>query len=210
MPDLERYYNEIDTARARRARELSEIKFRFADVPTPDPLNIASKAAIVLTYANWEGFYNECAKAYLGFLQECGGKVRNRDWMLLIGALNVEFDSLRDRNHSIDARLGFVRALQGRIECGFDVLDADFISARSNLNFERLSWCFSVLSFDLSPLQPYRLKLDRELVRWRHLVAHGDQPDLSAVDVRTHVDFASSMLIMLADQFQQAMLRRLA
>lgn len=49
MPDLERYYNEIDAARARRARELSEIKFRFADVPAPDPSNIASKAAIVLT-----------------------------------------------------------------------------------------------------------------------------------------------------------------
>ena len=176
----------------------------------PTPRTSPQKRRLSSPRPTGRGFYNECAKVYLGFLQECGGKVRDRDWMLLIGALNAEFDSLRDRNHSIDARLGFVRALQGKLESGFDILDADFISARSNLNFERLSWCFSVLSFDLSPLQPHRLKLDRELVRWRHLVAHGDQPDLSAVDVRTHVDFASSMLIMLADQFQQAMLRRLA
>jgi hypothetical protein len=43
MPDLELYYDEIDAARVRRARELSDIKFRFTSSPEPDPSNINSK-----------------------------------------------------------------------------------------------------------------------------------------------------------------------
>ena len=61
----------------RRARELSDIKFRFTSSSEPDPSNVNSKAVIVLTYANWEGFYNECARAYIRVLQECGGKIRD-------------------------------------------------------------------------------------------------------------------------------------
>ncbi len=210
MPDLGRYCSEIDAARIRRARELLDIKSRFADHPAPDPTHIFSKAAIVLAYANWEGFYNDCANVYVGFLQECGGKIRDRDWMLLIGALNTEFNSLKDRNHSDEARLSFIKALKDKLECGFDLLDTRFVTARSNLDFARLSWCFSILGFDLGPLQPHRIKLDRELVQWRHLVAHGSQPDLSAMNIRAHVEFASEMLLVLADQFQQAMLQRVA
>jgi hypothetical protein len=208
MPDLERCYDEIDAARVRRARELSDIKYRFASSSEPDPSNINSKAVIVLAYANWEGFYNECARAYIRFLQECGGKIRDRDWMMLVGALNADLESLKDRNHSDEARHEFVGNLKTHLECGFDAISSGFIEAKSNLNFARLSWCFSVLSLDLTPLQRFRIKLDKELVQWRHSVAHGDQPDLSTLDINDHIDFASRLLIVLADEFQAAMLLR--
>jgi HEPN superfamily RiboL-PSP-like protein len=57
-------------------------------------------------------------------------------------------------------------------------------------------------------LQRFRLKLDKELVQWRHSVAHGDQPDLSTLDISDHIDFASHLLLVLADEFQAAMLQR--
>jgi hypothetical protein len=98
--------------------------------------------------------------------------------------------------------------LKTQLECGFDSISSGFIEAKSNLNFARLSWCFSVLSLDLTPLQRFRIKLDKELVQWRHSVAHGDQPDLSALDINDHIDFASRLLIVLADEFQAAMLLR--
>ena len=207
--DIDKYFDEIDIARARRARELSEIKFKFASSQGPDPSNINSRAVIVLTYASWEGFYNECVRAYIRFLRERGGKVRATDWMLLLSALRTDFESLRDRNHSDDARQEFVSNLKTRLECGFESIDGSVIEARSNLNFARLRWNFEILSFDLTPLQRFRIRMDRELVQWRHSVAHGDSPDLTALDINDHVEFAAALLVTLADGFQEAMLQRI-
>jgi RiboL-PSP-HEPN len=190
MPEIDRYFDEIDAARIRRARELS-------------------KAAVVLTYANWEGFYNDGVGTYVQFLTERGGKVRETDWMLLVGALNPAFESLRAKNHSIDAKHQFVAHMKERLECGFDSFDSTTVEARSNLNYERLSQNYFVLNFELSSWQRFRLRLNKEVVGWRHSVAHGDSPDLSALDIADHVDFAAHLLIVVADRFQYAMLDRM-
>jgi hypothetical protein len=209
MPDIDRYFDEIDAARVRRARELSEIKRKFGAADDQDTAGVNSKAAVVLTYANWEGFYNECVRAYVRFLTERGGKVRETDWRLLVGAFASDFESLRAKNHSAMAKRQFVANLKARLECGFDSFDPTTVEARSNLNFERLSENYVVLNFDLESLHRFRIRLDKELVGWRHSVAHGDSPDLSALDIAGHVDFAALLLIAIADRFQYAMLERI-
>lgn len=57
-------------------------------------------------------------------------------------------------------------------------------------------------------MQRMRNRLDKELVGWRHAVAHGDSPDLTEFDVQDHIEFTSSLLMLIADQFQFAMLDR--
>ena len=104
MLDINIYFDEIDIARVRRAKELSEIKRSFGALLSSDPLGIASKAVVVSTYANWEGFYNECVRTYLNFLREKGGRVRDSDWMLLLSAFHADFESMRDR--TIRSNLG--------------------------------------------------------------------------------------------------------
>jgi hypothetical protein len=209
MPDIEIYFDEIDAARVQRIKELSEIKYKFSSDSRPDPQNIKSKAVVVLTYANWEGFYNECVQAYVRFLRERGGKIRDTDWMLLVSAFDSDFESLYARNHSALAKRQFVADLKERLECGFDALDVRIIEARSNLNYERLSENFDILNFDLTPIQRFRIRFDKELVGWRHGVAHGDPPDLSALDINNHIDFTGHLLIIVADNFQSAMIERI-
>jgi hypothetical protein len=68
MPKLDDFFDEIDSARVRRAKELSEIKRSFDQLAPDDVYGVASKAVVVLAYANWEGFYNECVRAYLEIL----------------------------------------------------------------------------------------------------------------------------------------------
>jgi hypothetical protein len=131
MPNLERYFDEIDLARIRRVKELSDIKVRFTTYAGPDPSNISSRAAIVLTYASWEGFYNECAFVYVRFLKELGKRVRETDWMLLLGTFKSEFDALRDKYHSDAARIQFVGNLQLLIECNFEDFDSGVIAANT-------------------------------------------------------------------------------
>jgi hypothetical protein len=191
MPEIDLYFDEIDAARIRRTKELSELKRRFRADSVSDPESVHSKATVVLTYANWEGFYNECVRSYVRFLKEQRKKVRETDWMLLVCAFNSDFESLRATNHSSKSKRQFVANLKGRLECGFDALDCTIIEARSNLDYERLSENFGLLSFDLASLQTVRNRLDIELVGWRHSVAHGDAPDLSAFDIAAHVDFTA-------------------
>ena len=153
--------------------------------------------------------YNECVDAYIRFLRDRGGKIRDTDWMLLLGAFHADFESLKARDHSYDARRQFVEDLQARLECSFDSFNSAIVEARSNLNFERLAENFSVLNIDLSSMQRFRIRLDKEVVGWRHSVAHGDPPDLSALDSADHVEFTANLLALLADRFQHAMLERI-
>ena len=209
MPELEKYLDRIDIDRIRWARELSEVKRVFSSPPGSDAELVCSQAAVVLCYAAWEGFYNECIDAYISFLRERGGKVRETDRMLLLGAVGADLDSLRDRNHSDEARFDFVANLRARLECGFDKVDESHLKSHSNLNWKRLGYSYSILSFDLLSLQEYRLRLDRELVGWRHSVAHGEMPNLSNLDIANHVDFTSEILVTLADDFQYGISQRI-
>lgn len=209
MPKIDRYFDAIDVARSRRARELSEIKRKFGGALDLDPSGVNSKAAVVLTYANWEGFYNECVHTYVQFLRERGRKVRETDWMLLTGAFDPDFESLRDRNHSPQAKREFIVNLKDKLDCKFESFNSKTIEARSNLDFERLAYNYDLMGFSLKTLQRFRMRLDKELVGWRHGVAHGDSPDLSAMDIADHVDFTRQLLIVIADSFQYAMLDRL-
>lgn len=145
MPKLDDFFDEIDAARVRRAKELSEVKRSFGRLAGNDVYGVASKAVVVLAYANWEGVYNECVRAYLKFLVEKGGRVRDQDWMLLVSAFHADFESMRDRNHSLDSRQAFVKNLQARIDCGFDSVDGKIVEARSNLDFARLSENYGLL-----------------------------------------------------------------
>ncbi|MER9238509.1 MAE_28990/MAE_18760 family HEPN-like nuclease [Mesorhizobium sp. M0633] len=209
MPSIDRFFDEIDGNRSRRARELSEIETKFSDSINADPMGIGSKAVVVLTYSHWEGFYNDCVKTYIEFLKERGGRIRDSDWMMLSGAFLSEFQSLQNKNHSFEARSIFINKMKDIIESGFDIFSVEVVLARSNLNFAKLSENYKILDFDLQPFQRHRIKLDKELVQWRHQVAHGDQPDLSALDIGQHINLTSNLLLLVADRFQQGILDRL-
>ena len=209
MPAPDEFFDAIDSARIQRAKELSEIKRTFLSMIGADPLAIGSKSVVVLSYAAWEGFYNECVKTYMEFLQQQGVRVADANWLLLAGVLTDDFTSLRDRHHSETAKREFVTQLKAKIGCGFDNFDRSVVMARSNLDFSKLSSNFLLLALEIAPFQVSRLRIDKELVGWRHGVAHGDPPDLTAVDAASHINFASELLLTIADSFQYAILRHL-
>lgn len=208
MPDVEQYFDAIDEARSKRARELSDIKFNFSASVGSDPFSLRSKAVLVLTYANWEGFYNECVEIYLDFLREERVPVADVSWLLLTGALTGDFNALRDRHHSADARREFVERLKARVACGFEDFDRSVVASRSNLDFKRLAANLVLFDFDARRFERSRLRLDRELVGWRHAVAHGNPPDLTTMDVSSHVEFAGNLMLAVSDVFQAAILAR--
>lgn len=207
MADIDTFWGRIDSERSRRVKELSEIRRFCSSSPASDPEGVGSRAAVVLCYAAWEGFYNECINSYLSFMNTLGGKVRDINWMFLLGVIGAELDSLRDRQHSDDARFEFVKRLESLVESHFDGVDRKHLGRRSIVNFDRVRYGYSIFGLDLVPLQQYRLRLDKELVAWRNGVAHGEAPDLSRLDISRHVRFTSELLMVVSGDFQNGMLR---
>lgn len=211
MIDINTYIDRVDIARYRRAKELAEIGRLLGRLGDADPENIGPKGVVVLCYAVWEGFYNECISIYLEFLTERGGAIRDGDWMLLLGVISPKLDSLRDRNHSTEARSEFVRDLQSLIDSRFTSIDperAEYVGYASNLNYKRLKHNYEILQFDHQSLQKHRIWMDRELVAWRNGVAHGDTPDLSLLDISKHVECTRVLLLTVSGAFQEAMVKR--
>lgn len=208
MVNIDLFFDEVDTRRVARARELSEIKHKFVEQVRRDPLGVSSKAVLMLSYAHWEGFYNDCSECYISFLRELGCKICDVEWLLLLGALDAELKALQDRNHSYNARCDFLESLQTKLESEFEDFEGQVISARSNLNFHKLRQNYRVLNFDTRAFDSKRIRIDKELVGWRHSIAHGESPNLTAFDISSHIDFTSELLIVLSDQFQEAMLSR--
>jgi hypothetical protein len=204
MGETSAYFDAIDNFRLRRAREMSAVKHSFTTDQRSDPFSIRSKSVVVLTYAHWEGFYNECASSYIDFLSASSIRVSDASWNLLVGVLSGEFNALINRNHSADARRVFVEKLKNKISCNFDEFDRSTVLSRSNLDFETLRDNFILLNLDVSKFQRHRIRMNKELVGWRHAVAHGSPPDLANVDVEGHVDFTSDLMLKVADTFQEA------
>ena len=202
MPDANYFFSEIDSCRLQRARELSEVKIRIASLSVLPRYGVQSKANIVLSYAHWEGFYNECASYYVKALQLEGKRLRDVQWSMALGLLTPDFNRVKDKNHSRAAQLDFVNRLSGIREEGFNSFDPAVIASSSNLNFEKLCCNFRVLGFDTKPFQIYRLRIDKELVGWRHSIAHGNDPDLTTANLNSHVTFAQELLLLMADIFQ--------
>lgn len=209
MTDISIFIEKIDLERLRRARELSELKVRMTELNGMAKYGVNSKALIVLAYAHWEGFYNECVSYYVEALRNFDLKVSNISWLLLIGVLKPDLQRLRDRNHSSTAEIEFIGRLKLLLDSDFNEFDDMAIRSKSNLNFETLKQNFNILGFDINVFQPWRIKIDKELVGWRHSVAHGNEPDLSSIDLHRHIQFTQNMLLIIADTFQRDLLHKI-
>lgn len=209
MGDINDALAEIDSHRIRRRRELSYIQTSFSAPPSQPNYGAESQAVVVLCYAHWEGFYNDSVEVYLNYLKSSGKTINDLHWNMLLGLVTNEFQRLVDRNNSLEAQCDLVDALEVAIKSDLKPFDSNVVRAKSNLDFKKIKGNFRILGIDASPLQRVRLRLDREIVGWRHLVAHGTSPDLSKLDVVDHVQFTSSLLLMMSDIFQQEIVRRL-
>lgn len=207
MADIDTYFDQIDSSRSRRARELSNAKESFDRLATCGQTIIAGKAIIVLAYANWEGFYNECVDSIVNYFVACDLEITEICWAGLTGAFLADFARIRDRNHSTKSLKEFVGMIETGISNKFCQFDRKIAQAQSNLNFERLVLGCSFLGIETTPFIRHRNKIDRELVGWRHSIAHGDTIDLTSLKADDHLNFASEMMLTVADSFQEAMVK---
>lgn len=206
MATIDHFFDAVDSDRQRRAKELNGLLALYAAVPAGSLQVSAARATVVLCYANWEGFFNECVEHFFEFCALKGILASQVSWNLLLGVFAPDFEMVFNRNNSRESQLKFLASMQGRLGSLTTDVNQNIVQARSNLDFAKVVENWSCLGIQPAVLNKHRNRIDKELVGWRHSVAHGDSPDLSKMDASKHVQFTSEVMLIVSDCFQERML----
>lgn len=200
------FESRASSERARRARSLSNSRALY--VGAAEPLReVAAQSLIVMSCAHWEGFFNFCVDLYIDAVNAAEKNIAQINPALLACEIDPHLMSLRDRNFRIDARPDFARQVFALSDHKKITSDHSILKAASNLDFKRLRNCLKALDVDESRLLRYQNFIVHELVKWRHQVAHGDEPDLSTADLIAHSHRAEELLIIVLEIFSDRVAR---
>lgn len=194
------------TERARRVRSLSNSRALYMNAA--DALEeTAAQSLIVMCYAHWEGYFNFCVDRYVEAVNELGKEIVQLNSALLACEIDSHLMSLKDRNFRIDARPDFARKVFDISGCKKITKGTSILKAASNLDFDRLRNCLDALDVDEARLLPHRNFIVHELVKWRHQVAHGDEPELKEADLVEHSRRTEDLLTIVLEIFSDRVVK---
>ena len=193
LPQMrKKFLEQLSTDRLWRARELSDLRVMHRKAESTREKAATSRAIIVLSYAHWEGYCHKSANILVDYLEAKKSLYSALPNDMILGAMSRALDSYRDSADNLDSRRKLVNSFHTVLVSHFEKFDRRVILPRSNLNFQRLRFILEVIGADVQPFQEHRLKIDRELVAWRHLVAHGDMFTLGNTDAALIPNFVKN------------------
>lgn len=204
MPNA--FFARLDRDRIWRIRELSDLRLLHGNARSNREKEVASRSIVVLSYAHWEGYCSSCAGALVDYLESKKTPYSAIPPAMLLGAMSAAFDRYRDTADNLNSRRKLIVEFQKAIIGDVQKFDRRVILPRSNLNFERLKFIHEVIDVDISPFQKHRIKIDKELVAWRHLVAHGEMFVLDADNAESHTLLCEELMFLTKSTFESAFL----
>ncbi|MBE7635939.1 hypothetical protein GUA87_03725 [Sneathiella sp. P13V-1] len=194
--------NRIAINRIWRAREISDVRAFHYDTNLERNKKFSSRAVIVLCYAHWEGYFADCINTLIDYFQQAGFSYYNLNENFILGAVTPIFDSYKNKTDNLANRLTVTQELRGIKNQDFALFDRKVLLPRSNLNFDRLRFVYSILGEDIQPFQKHRIRLDGELVKWRHMVAHGEMFTMENDFVKSHTQLCEELMLLIGDTFE--------
>jgi hypothetical protein len=191
----------ITQERIRRAQDLSNARALMHGC-APNLLRVAERSLIVLCYANWEGFFNFCVETLIEEVNRLKVDLRREYPSLLAGSINPFVQSYIDRGAEVQHLPVLAKNVALAVEqTHVDRSSIKFFQAASNLDFDRITVCFESLGLNISLISHHKSFINRELVGWRHSVAHGSEPNLDKADLVKHSNTTADLLLMLSNAF---------
>ncbi len=192
---------------ARRKKELTDLR-QIAQQPNTS--TIIFKAAVVLAYSHWEGFFKETIDRYIEYARSaCDDHTGLCDSMTAV----LFFSLLKDVGDGRLPDVRFFRAINGVRSAARPSADHAWKaqSFRQNVTSEAVSQMLKAIGLDekmgLSSSvwgSDMAIQLDRVYIYRRNKIAHGESEQLSAEDAVTAVDFFLTKLDDIASFFQRA------
>jgi hypothetical protein len=169
--------------------------------------DVAAQALIVLCYASWEGYFNFCADVYISHVNSLSCPLVRVNPALLACVIDRHLDSLKDRNFRPEHKPRFARDVYRETQAMSVEGNIGLLKAASNLDYDRLAICLDALDVDITRFAEHQNFIKHELVKWRHQVAHGDEPDLSQSDLILHSERTEHLLSIMGEAFEDTLLR---
>lgn len=196
------FLKQLSDDRLWRARELSDLRLMHSKAESAREKVAASRAIVVLSYAHWEGYCASSAGTLIDYLEAKKTRYSLLPLDMMLGAMSGALDSYRNTADNLDSRRRLLKFFQEVHGSHIEKFDRRVILPRSNLNFQRLRFIHEVIGADIQPFQKHRLKIDKELVAWRHLVAHGEMFTLENSLAADHTKFCEELMFLIKDTFE--------
>lgn len=151
------------------------------------------------------GFFNFCVDVYIKYVNNLGQLIAHVNPALLSCEIDPHLESLRDRKFGVGLRPDFARNVYALVSSARAINNSSLLKAASNLDFARLRVCLAALDIPEKEFLPYRNFISHELVKWRHQVAHGDEPALGSADLISHSHRTEDLLLIVKERFEDRM-----
>ena len=173
--------DKLDCESAWRKKEIVQAKFLIDKESENIPLSFMQKSAILLVYANWEGFINKAANYYTVYV--FSQKIPFP--LLKTGFLEIKlqqrkcFDPIMNSQKQV-VRKRFVDSLDDELHSKYipnfqDEIGRRYISTDSNLTSEVFNNILELLGIDSSDFFTKSNLIDSILLNYRNSLAHGER-----------------------------------
>lgn len=199
--DVETFANALHRSLARRKRELSSIKVcvQESDSDT-DRIGWLARAAIVMSYAHWEGFVKESSTKYVKLINARQVRIDILKASLQAACLTGHF-----KRAGMATKVNYIGDVLIEIDllrCGtFSVNPEKLVDTESNLS--STTFREIVLNLGLDYLDIYDTRspfIDSKLLKARNQVAHGELVDFNGDEAQVRIDGVMLLLDAFSDQ----------
>jgi RiboL-PSP-HEPN len=172
--------------------------------PDADRMSWAARAAVVLSYAHWEGFVKESSARYVKLINS--RKIRVDLLKVSLQAACLQSHFKRAQGSGKMGYLGSILSeMDGRRCEVFNALPEKIIDAESNLSSTVFRELISSLGLDyLDAYETRQAFVDERLVRSRNQVAHGELVAFTVTEAVERIDGVLVLLDLYSDQLIDA------
>lgn len=188
-----------DADLAWRRQELSALRTGVRKSTGP-AIDTATRAAVALAYAHWEGYVVRASRALLDYVTGLRLSYEDLADSYVAMCMSGRFTQAEQSTRRIGRHIDVVRTLRKPASRAMFPDGDALIQAEGNLKADKFRDLVVRLGLDESPFELHYRWLDSELLRRRNQIAHGQA---GYADVDFAVD-ALTIVAALLDQFRTA------
>ncbi len=170
-----------------RVKELSSLIISLKSASQSDKA-VVQRCCVVMCYAHWEGFFSDGIREIHGFFSEQKIPMSRISGDIVISALQSEFDRYLDGKGKRTLKREIVQKIKEKTH---DPIGKDLTVLLPNSKLDYETACFALETLGTScPFENDRIFIDKQLVKWRNKIAHGDYMRISEAEnhVRKTID----------------------
>ncbi|MFF0262510.1 MAE_28990/MAE_18760 family HEPN-like nuclease [Streptomyces microflavus] len=202
--DLEKFSDKIQRELSLRKLEMSRFSILFQEGHDKPHLELLSRAAILFSYAHWEGFVKTGSACYIRHINSQNVSVAQLKYPLQAAFISSHF-----RNASQSSKVLFLGDVLSEMDkdrrAVFSVQPDKCIDTESNLSSRTFKSL--VLGLGLSYLVEYETRhafIDGQLLLGRNQVAHGELVKFTMGEAEERLVAVRDLLDVYSDQLMDA------